>query len=83
MQYYALLLCGWYGISNGGVVRRPVDDVIVMKVHENGDWLAQDDARPHYHIPDLTSEQTNGRQNTKGHLFGRGGGGGRGPNNVK
>ena len=62
-------------------MRCPVDDVVVMKVHEDGDRLAQDDARPHYHIPNLTSEQTNGRQNTKGHLFG--GGGGEGPKNVK
>ena len=72
MQCCALLLCGWYSVPDGGVVRRPVDDVIVVQVHEDGDWLAQDDASPHNHVPNLTSEQTNGCQDTKGHLGGGG-----------
>ena len=47
-----------------------------MKVHEDGDWLAEDDARPHDDVPHLTSEQGNGRDDSKGNLLvGVGGGG--------
>lgn len=47
----------------------PVYEVVVVKVHEDGDWLAEDNARPHDDVPHLTSEQGNGREGSKGNLL--------------
>ena len=39
-----------------------------MEVHENGDWLAQNDAAPHDDIANLSSGEWEGCQNPQGDL---------------
>ena len=39
-----------------------------MEIHEDGDGLTEDDARPHNDIANLTSEQRDGRNYAQGHL---------------
>lgn len=48
----------------------PVEQVVVMEIHQNGHGLAQDDAAPHDDIADLPSGKGKGRQQPEGDLGG-------------
>ena len=50
-------------------MRGPVDEVVVMEVHQYGDRLTQNDARPHDHVTHLPPKQWDGRDNAQGHLW--------------
>lgn len=45
-----------------------MDPVVVMHVHEDGDWLSKDDAAPHDYVANLTLHAWQGGKNTQGNL---------------
>ena len=53
-----------------------------MHIHENGDWLAKNDAQPNHRVADLAPHEGQGSDGTQRHLEGgrergrEGGGGG-------
>ena len=59
---------------DGGGVRRdvagPVEPVVVVQVHQDGRRLAEHDAAPHDHIPDLPLGEGQGCDDTQGDLKG-------------
>lgn len=45
-----------------------MDPVVVVHVHEDGDWLSEDNAAPHNDVANLTSHPWQGSKNAQGNL---------------
>ncbi len=56
------------GVGIGRGVAGPVEEVVVMQVHEDSHRLPQQDAGPHNHIPNLPSGEGEGRDHPQGNL---------------
>ena len=58
------------GLHIGVGVAGPVDEVVVMEVHENGHRLPQEDAGPHDHVPNLPPGKRQGCNHPQWNLKG-------------
>ena len=46
-----------------------MDPVVVMHVHEDGNWLSENDAAPHDYVANLSFHAWQGGKNAQGNLL--------------
>lgn len=56
------------GVGTGGGVAGPVEQVVVVEVHEDGHRLPQEDARPNNHVANLPLGKREGRDHAQRNL---------------